>query len=77
MPTAAPSPLTSYLNGGLLEEGCVHISKTTLEKEQSVLRMPSPVDEDTSDADSVEDEADHPNLRMQWRWTELKKDGSR
>lgn len=79
MPTTAPSPLTSYLHGGLLEEGCVHISKTTLEKEEPVTRhtkcAPSSMDEDSSDAESVEeDDADHPSLRMQWNWTELKAD---
>lgn len=73
MPTTAPCPLTSYLHGGLLEEGCIHVSKMRLEKE---VERRAPVDEDSSDAESVEDDdtADHPGLRMQWDWTELKKD---
>lgn len=71
MPTTAPCPLTSYLHGGLLEEGCIHISKMRLEKEEKGAR----VDDDMSDAESVEEDgADHPGLRMQWNFTELKKD---
>ena len=71
MPTTAPCPLTSYLHGGLLEEGCIHISKMRLEKEGE---NKAPVEEDSSDAESVEeDDAGHPGLKMQWNWTELKK----
>jgi hypothetical protein len=72
MPTTVPCPLTSYLHGGLLEEGCIHISKMRLEKE---VERQMPVEEDSSDAESVEDDdANHPGLRIQWKWTESKKD---
>ncbi|KAF3043784.1 hypothetical protein E8E12_010246 [Didymella heteroderae] len=69
MPTAAPCPLTSYLHGGLLEEGCIHVSKMRLEKEA----------EEESDSESVQDDdaADHPGLMMQWGWTELKRDATK
>lgn len=74
LPTSAPCPLTSYLHGGLLEEGCIHISKIRLEKEEAASRKAIPVEEDSSDVESVEEnDADHPGLRMQWRWTELNK----
>ena len=68
MPTTEPCPLTSYLHGGLLEEGCIHVSKMRLEDD---VKRQTLVDEDTSDAESVEDDIDHPNLKMQWKWTEL------
>lgn len=69
MPTTAPCPLTSYLHGGLLEEGCVHVSKMRLEKDAEK------VEEEESDTESVQDDdaADHPGLRMRWNWTELEK----
>lgn len=71
MPSSAPSPLTSYLHGGLLEEGCIHVSKMRLEKEEG---RKGAVEEE-SDAESVdEEEGEHPGLRMQWNWTELTKD---
>lgn len=76
MPTTAPCPLTSHLHGGLLEEGCIHISKTRLEKEGVEERKKCEElggDEDASDAESVEEDAEHSGLRMQWSWTELKK----
>ncbi|KAF2995110.1 hypothetical protein E8E13_004125 [Curvularia kusanoi] len=74
MPTTAPCPLTSYLHGGLLEEGCIHVSKMRLEK-QHVSRVES---EEESDAESVEeDDADHSGRRMQWNWTELKKEDTK
>lgn len=72
MPISAPCPLSSYIHGGLLEEGCIHVSKVRLEKEEAALGKAMPVDEDLSDAESVEeDDAGHPGLRMQWKWTEL------
>ena len=74
MPTTAPCPLTSYLHGGLLEEGCIHVSRMRLEKEEAVSNKALPVDEDSSDVESVEDDdANQPGLRMQWNWTELNK----
>ena len=65
MPTSAPCPLTSFLHGGLLEDGCIHVSKMRLENEVEK--------EAESDAESVQDDdtAHHPGLRMQWEWTEL------
>lgn len=70
MPTTAPCPLTTYLHGGLLEEGYIHVSKMRLEKE---IARRVPAEEDSSDAELVEeDDTDHPGLRMQWNWTELK-----
>lgn len=74
MPTTAPCPLTSFLHGGLLEEGCLHVSKIRLEKEEK--RQVSKMEvEEYSDVESVEEEdaADHPGRRMQWKWTELKR----
>lgn len=69
MPTTAPCPLNSYLHGGLLEEGCIHVSKIRLEREEKR----RPTIEEESDAESVEeDDVAHPALRMQWKWTELK-----
>jgi hypothetical protein len=67
MPTSAPCPLTSFLHGGLLEEGCIHVSRMRLEKEAE------------SDAESVQDDdaADHPGLRIQWGWTELNRDATK
>jgi hypothetical protein len=71
MPTSAPCPLTSFLHGGLLEEGCIHVSRMRLEKE--VER------EAESDAESVQDDdvADHAGLRMQWGWTELNRNATK
>jgi hypothetical protein len=64
-----------------LEEGCVHISKITLEKDEDASGKrrydSSTVEQDIQDTDSVEDEADHPKLRMQWGWTELEKGATR
>jgi hypothetical protein len=79
MPTTAPCPLTSFLHGGLLEEGCIHISKMRLGKEDQVETKVNhgglSAEEDSSDAESVEEEdAGHPGLRMQWNWTELSQD---
>ena len=78
MPTTAPCPLTSFLHGGLLEEGCLHVSKIRLEKEEK--RHVSKMEvEEYSDVESVEEEdaADHPGRRMQWKWTELKRVGAK
>ncbi|KAJ8106849.1 hypothetical protein OPT61_g9268 [Boeremia exigua] len=69
MPTTAPCPLTSYLHGGLLEEGRIHVSRLRLEKEET---REMPLEEDSSDTESVEEDENHPGLRMQWNWTELK-----
>ncbi|KAJ4985931.1 hypothetical protein SVAN01_08620 [Stagonosporopsis vannaccii] len=70
MPATAPSPLTPFLHGRALEEGCIHVSKMRLEKED---RKEASVEEDSSDAESVVgEEAEHLGLRMKWNWTELK-----
>lgn len=70
MPTTAPSPLTSFLYGRALEEGCIHVSKMRLEKED---RKEAPMEDDSSDDESVvEEDAEHPGLKMKWNWTELK-----
>lgn len=73
MPTTAPCPLTSFLHGGLLEEGCLHVSKVRLEREEKEQVGKMAVEED-SDAESVDedDAAHHPGRKMQWTWTELK-----
>ncbi|KAH3915412.1 hypothetical protein HBI56_166100 [Parastagonospora nodorum] len=70
MPSNTSHPLTGYGHGNLLEEGCVSITRTSLEKESR--RSCSSAG---SSDDEVEEEEvrDHQNLRKQWTWTELKK----
>ncbi|KZM21066.1 uncharacterized protein EKO05_0011147 [Ascochyta rabiei] len=77
MPTTAPCPLTSFIHGGLLEEGCIHVSKMRLGEEKEPKKKDGGLsaEEESSDAESVEEEdVGHPGLRMQWNWTELNKD---
>ncbi|KAF2035203.1 hypothetical protein EK21DRAFT_84823 [Setomelanomma holmii] len=70
-PHNAQDPLTGYQHGGLLEEGCIDITKTVLEKENKSRRCDS-----SRSSDEEEEEADdghgrdHPNLKLQWEWTE-------
>ena len=56
----------------------MHVSKVRLEREEKEQVGKMAVEED-SDAESVEEEdaADHPGRRMQWKWTELKRDGAK
>jgi hypothetical protein len=85
MPSKQPSPLTGYLHAGLLEEGCVLVSKTTLGEERGRRVVLGTAESDEADTESEgeveasDDEAsddasgteDHPNLKMRWSWTEL------
>jgi hypothetical protein len=85
MPSKQPSPLTGYLHAGLLEEGCVLVSKTTLGEERGrrvVLGTAASGDVDTESegeaeasdeevSDGASEAEDHPNLKMRWLWTEL------
>ncbi|KAL5117117.1 hypothetical protein ACEQ8H_004942 [Pleosporales sp. CAS-2024a] len=72
MPFNSANPLTGYGNANLLEEGCISITKTTLAKE-SRRRRSSVGSSDEDEELSEGDVQDHENLRMQWRWTELKR----
>ena len=59
MPSKQPSPLTGYLHAGLLEEGCVLVSKTTLGEERGrrvVLGMSASGDIDTESEGESEGE---------------------
>jgi hypothetical protein len=72
VPSGQPNPLTVYQHGKLLEEGCIQVTKTALEKEQreKCESLGSSSDEDEGEA--RDDEQEHPNLRMQWTWSEIK-----
>jgi hypothetical protein len=66
MPLGQPNPLTLYQHGRLLEEGCIQVMKTTVEKEGGERRG--------SVGSSDEDEdGELPSLRLQWTWNEGKR----
>jgi len=69
MPNNAPNPLNGYQQGNLLEEGRVQVTKTVLEKEERCESVGSSDDEE----DGEENLGEHPNLRMQWTWTDVKR----
>lgn len=76
MPPNSHDPLTGYQHGRLLEEGCIQVTKTTLEKEDWRRSVGS-----SDDDGEVENEEDggresgkeHENMHLQWTWTELKR----
>jgi hypothetical protein len=75
MPPNTTNPLTVYGHGNLLEEGCISITKTSLEKE-SRRRCDSVGSSDEEDEKSERGEEgveEHPNLRLQWNWSEMKR----
>jgi hypothetical protein len=73
MPPGQPNPLTVYQHGRLLEEGCIQVTKTVLEKEEKE-RCESLVGSSDEDEGNMRDEEEeHPNLRMQWTWSEVKR----
>jgi hypothetical protein len=66
MPLGQPNPLTVYQHGRLLEEGCIQVTKTAVEKEgRERCGSVGSSDED--------EEGEHPNLRLQWTWSEVKR----
>jgi hypothetical protein len=74
MPPAAQNPLTGYQHGGLLEEGCIVVTKAVLRREDPTGRKGL---ERYSRPGGTEEEAreeeygkNHPNLGLQWEWTE-------
>jgi len=67
MPNNAPNPLNGYQQGNLLEEGRVQVTKTVLEKEERCESVGSSDEEDDGET------GEHPNLRMQWTWTDVKR----
>lgn len=81
MPHNAPDPLATYQCARYMEEGCIQVTKTVLDKEgggvqkHSCEKMKREWPDDQSEEDDSgtgeEDVDDHPNLRMKWRWTEL------
>lgn len=78
MPHNAPDPLQSYQHARWLEEGCIHVTKTVLEKEEKITKahntryVDERWEEEERSSEDGEEVVDHPNLRMQWRWTELR-----
>jgi hypothetical protein len=74
MPINAPNPLTGYHHGGLLEEGRVQVTKTVLQKDGRSKRCESVGSSDEDDELIDEDDnREHPNLRAQWTWTDVKR----
>lgn len=84
LPPHAPNPLTSYAHARWLEEGCLYVSKTTLEERDACRKAAQNVQWrfSTSEAelegesggkDMSFDDKDHPNLRLQWTWSELQR----
>jgi len=72
----APNPLTGYQHGGLLEEGRVQVTRTVLGKDGGLSTRCEGVGSGDEDEDELIDEDDtgeHPNLRMQWTWTDVKR----
>jgi hypothetical protein len=80
MPSGTPNPLTGYRQGRLLEEGCIQVTKTILERE-SAGDMQGLKQEESVGSSSDEEDVDngrgrvkdHPNLRLQWTWSEMKR----
>jgi hypothetical protein len=71
MPPGTSNPFTGYVHANLLEEGCIELTKTVLEKEGvEVMVSESGV---SSDEEEEDDAKDHKNLHLKWTWTELKR----
>jgi hypothetical protein len=84
MPPNTQNPLTGYLHGDLLEEGCIELTKTVLEKEdkrrfeglcESASGAGSSDEEEEEEGGRVvrEDPGYHENLHLKWTWTEVKR----
>lgn len=57
-----------------MEEGCIQVTKTTLEKENWRRSVGSSDDGEVENEDGRgESGKDHENLHLQWTWTELKR----
>jgi hypothetical protein len=74
MPPNTANPLTGYVHGNLLEEGCIELTKMVLEKEKGIELIMREIAESGDDEEEDEEEGkDHENLHLKWTWTELKK----
>ncbi|KAH8728967.1 hypothetical protein GQ44DRAFT_768834 [Phaeosphaeriaceae sp. PMI808] len=80
LPPNTPNPWTNYQHGKLLEEGCIHVTKVEREADSTDNRQRYEQCESVKSSDDEEDSVsmeenvdDHPKLKMQWTWTELKK----
>ena len=80
-----PNPLTNYVHARWLEEGCLRVSKTTLERQhRTQARRKSEWHGSTSEKEEEDDGEnsvdggtdddceDHPNMHLRWTWSELK-----
>jgi hypothetical protein len=80
MPLNTANPLTGYVHAELLEEGCIELTKTVVEKEDEkrgleVLcesELGSSSDEDEEVGVGEDNGEDHANLHLKWTWTEVK-----
>jgi hypothetical protein len=73
MPPNTANPLTGYVHGNLLEEGCIELMKTVSEKEKEIGVVVREIAESGDDDEEDEEGRDHENLHLKWTWTELKK----
>jgi hypothetical protein len=73
MPPNTANPLTGYVHGNLLEEGCIELTKTVLEREGGKQGVEMLVTDSGASSDEEEEEVrDHENLHLKWTWTEVK-----
>jgi hypothetical protein len=74
MPLNTTNPLTGYVHGNLLEEGCIELTKTVLEKGGEKQGVEVLATESGASSDEEEEEVrDHENLHLKWTWTEVKR----
>jgi hypothetical protein len=73
MPPNTANPLTGYVHGNLLEEGCIELTKTVSEKEKGIEVIVREIAESGDDEEEDEEGRDHENLHLKWTYTELKK----
>jgi hypothetical protein len=74
MPLNTQNPLTGYLHGSLLEEGCIELTKTVLGKEDKHgFEVLCESAAGSSDEEEEEDTEHHENLHLKWTWTEVKR----
>jgi hypothetical protein len=72
MPPNTANPLTGYVHGNLLEEGCIELTKTVLENEGGKQGVEMLVTESGASSDEEEEEVrNHENLHLKWTWTEV------
>jgi hypothetical protein len=73
MPPNTQNPLTGYLHGNLLEEGCIELTKTVLEKEDK-RGFEGLCESAAGSSDEEEEDTEyHENLHLKWTWTEIKR----